>query len=109
MDRPDLLDAFLELSSVLTGFDTQRLIGTGQGALYLSTAIERGGEENIAALLAASHAAPAPASARPCPARGGDERSVFRAAGAQFHQDVVRRLLARNARRLARSLWWRAL
>jgi hypothetical protein len=46
-----LLDDFLALSSVLTGFSVFRLKGTGQAEPYLSTATEIAGDAVVRALL----------------------------------------------------------
>src|SRR4051794_14988416 len=49
----DLLENFLALSSVLTGFSVFRLKGTGQAPQYLCTATEIVGEPTVRALLSA--------------------------------------------------------
>lgn len=51
MTRSDSLDAFCELSAVLTGFDAADLIGTGNAERYWDLLIERAGRDNAAALL----------------------------------------------------------
>lgn len=56
MAAADALSDFLELSSVLTGFSTFRLQGTGQGKLYLATVTDVVGEATVRALLAAFRA-----------------------------------------------------
>ena len=53
MTSADLLENFLALSSVLTGFSVFRLKGTGQAPRYLSTATEIVGEPTVRALLSA--------------------------------------------------------
>ncbi len=53
MERDETLDAFLDLSAVLTGFSSFRLRGTGQAEAYLATLTEVVGEATVAALLGA--------------------------------------------------------
>ena len=47
----ELHEAFLDLSSTLTGYSRFRLLGTGQADPYLSTTREAVGEEVLAELL----------------------------------------------------------
>lgn len=51
MDRQDSLQTFLALSEHLTGHAAPRLTATGMAEIYLDTMTERGGADNVAALL----------------------------------------------------------
>ena len=51
MANKESLNSFVSLSTLLTGFEAHRLLGTGQTALYLETLETHAGSENTRALL----------------------------------------------------------
>lgn len=52
MNRSATLDAFCDLSAMLTGFDAAHLIGTGNAELFWDLLVARAGQSNADALLA---------------------------------------------------------
>ncbi len=53
MSRSTTLDAFVDLSAALTGFDAAHLIGTGNAEVFWDLLVDRAGVANGEALLAA--------------------------------------------------------
>ncbi|MCW2835434.1 MAG: hypothetical protein JWN68_3387 [Nocardioides sp.] len=88
MNYIELHEAFLDLSSTLTGYSRFRLLGTGQVDRYLATSIDAVGDEVLAALLATFTDVHGTA--------GGDEQALDRGLRARILSDDLLGPVARN-------------